>query len=347
MKIKKREVFLILLISLVFVSAIYSELIHQSPEVLIEVNGHSMMLKKAIENDYLVDEMPLPVSDLIESIGVWHTADEIIVSVNGVTKTLQEAIDSNKGKLSNKGLCSNIPTEGYNVNLLPEVGHLATNIELSSGKTLQQAIDDGDFCDHFSYSFKTSAWGSCSSSCGAGTQTRTHWCERENGVEVDEDYCFCATENIVRDKNYCVSNLPTLTQGCDAGDNVCGWSGWSPTTTCSVTGICSVGSYKRKNTCLVSGHCEGYSLNEVIYDSNGGACSTGGCPTDIYWRCTYIAKWGQASPPGFGGWDIGNKNCNCYNNPGFKCPGEWKAISSRQDEGWYSTCRINCELIPT
>jgi hypothetical protein len=39
------------------------------------------------------------------------------------------------------------------------------------------------------YLWRTSSWSGCSNACGPGTETRSVWCEREDGTVVEDSYC--------------------------------------------------------------------------------------------------------------------------------------------------------------
>jgi hypothetical protein len=62
-------------------------------------------------------------------------------------------------------------------------------------------------CTLWTYEWKTDAWGSCSASCGDGTQRRTVWCERCDGTRVGSG---CDS-----------SQQPADSQGCNLGGCGC------------------------------------------------------------------------------------------------------------------------------
>lgn len=54
----------------------------------------------------------------------------------------------------------------------------------------------------WSYSWQEGAWGSCSVTCGGGTQTRSVWCQRSDGVSVEDAFCDAGSK-------------PTASQNCN------------------------------------------------------------------------------------------------------------------------------------
>ncbi|MCK5043814.1 hypothetical protein KAR52_02330 [Candidatus Pacearchaeota archaeon] len=143
MHIKKRyiNVILSLLILIIGIFAVYAvvdktKAWHPADNILIDVGGNPMTLQEAISNNVFVEgtttgyTSPAPTSS--------HSDDEIWVSIDGSEKTLMSAI------AITDGLCGSSPTTSYSSALNP--GHLANEIELSTGESFQDAIDNGDFC---------------------------------------------------------------------------------------------------------------------------------------------------------------------------------------------------------
>ncbi len=133
----------IIFISAIAVSAYISNQKHNSGNILMNVNGHKMTLKEAIENNFISKEAT-PDKDYTTSVLVGHNANEIWVSVDGNESTLEQAING-------AGLCGSSIITSYS-NPKPNPGHYADEVEITINgdtKTLQQAIDDGDFCNNF------------------------------------------------------------------------------------------------------------------------------------------------------------------------------------------------------
>jgi hypothetical protein len=131
---KKLVIALVLLISLSFVSA----QAHSASEVQIIANGNSMTLQNAINQGYFRATGNTYNPATIVS---GHTTTQIWVSVKSGEMTLANALQSS-GKLCP----ASPPKTTYSSSAIPNPSHLATDITLSSGKSFQKAINDGDYC---------------------------------------------------------------------------------------------------------------------------------------------------------------------------------------------------------
>ena len=131
---------LIIIFSVLIVNALISGTKHSQTNILVNVDGYTMTLQEAINNNYLKQGAVSPLGVVgPTSISVGHLPSEILVSVDGSEMTLAAAI-------AGAGLCgsTSIP---YTGSINP--GHRASEIEVIIGgstKTLQAAIDGGDFC---------------------------------------------------------------------------------------------------------------------------------------------------------------------------------------------------------
>jgi len=143
MDIKKRHIYAIigLLILVIGIFTIYAvvdtdKAWHSPNEVLITVDGYTMTLGEATTDNVFVVGANSSGTTEVPSSG--HNFNEIWISVDGDEKTLQDA-------LSTTGLCGN-STISYSSAPSTLAYHFANEIEISSGTSLQDAIDNGEFC---------------------------------------------------------------------------------------------------------------------------------------------------------------------------------------------------------
>ena len=208
----------ILIAGIFAVNALIAGTRHSQTEILVEVKGYKMTLQEAINSDYISQNADSPMSAGTTSLSVGHLPSEIWVSVDGSEMTLAAAIATDN-------LCGTTSVP-YTGSINP--GHFANEIEITvSGwtKTLQEAIDNGDFCVVTTYSYGSwSDWGSCSTSCGGGTQSRTRTCEEYvNGISqgnVDCSSCGGAcseSQNCNTQSCYCLKWQEVDEGGCGFG----------------------------------------------------------------------------------------------------------------------------------
>jgi hypothetical protein len=187
--VKKSCVLFFILISLSF---IISSLVdketswHDSDNIFIQVDGYSMTLQEAIDNNVFKNGADESYTE--DFVNPGHRGSSVWISVNLEEMTLQRAILEGK-------LCGGEEIlESYS-NVL-EYCQFGDEIELDSGKSLQEAIDNGDFCYEeilYSYLWYTGPWGPCIDNpydynldC---VQTRVVYCKRDDGQQVPDGYC--------------------------------------------------------------------------------------------------------------------------------------------------------------
>jgi len=115
---------------------------HNSTTVPLRVDGVSQTIN-AIDSTNFVYSLHKYYLVNLSSTDVGHDASKIWVSVKDGERTLLNALNSS---LSPNFLCPANPIKTSYSNPAPNPGHYATEIQLSSGKSLQQSIDAGDFC---------------------------------------------------------------------------------------------------------------------------------------------------------------------------------------------------------
>ncbi|MEK7568906.1 MAG: thrombospondin type-1 domain-containing protein [Patescibacteria group bacterium] len=129
-------------------------------------------------------------------------------------------------------------------------------------------------------SWATSDFGSCTVSCGGGTQTRTVWCAGSDGT-------------IVPDNTYCTGNKPATSQSCNTQACPVNCVGsWSDTNICSLT--CGGGVKQQTYTITTQAANGGTACPFVNGATRWGttSCNTQSCvtyswqPTGTYGTCS-------------------------------------------------------------
>lgn len=165
------------------------------------------------------------------------------------------------------------------------------------------------------YSFSYGSWGSCSASCGGGTQSRTATCVRSDGATVANSSC----------------GTPVTTQSCNTQS--CYTYSWSYGSWGSCSASCGGGTQTRSATCLRS---DGAAMDGSYCGAVGPtsqSCNTAAC--SYTWQqtasqCTYNSE-GSSLPQG----SVQGQSCSSYGatqvraiNIGTSCgPGNYMKIT--------------------
>ena len=238
-------------------SFISSAIMHQAGAVVLRVDGTVRNLEIGMYGGYT--SSPLYGSHtwqiLSNMVNPGHNANETWVSVQDGEMTFFQALSATHK------LCPNPakPTT-YSSTKIPNPSHLATEISLSTGatagKTLQQSINDGDYCytyvpPTYTYAWYTGSWGSYSPIDACNSQkTRPVACQRSaNGV----------AESYVED-SYCTGAKPSSSSSC----NHCRWvegsylAVWFTQNYCGETPIsnpCDTATLNDADICKTDGGC--------------------------------------------------------------------------------------------
>ncbi|MEI6711889.1 MAG: thrombospondin type-1 domain-containing protein, partial [bacterium] len=117
-------------------------------------------------------------------------------------------------------------------------------------------------CTNTSYTWQYSNWGSCSSTCGGGTQTRTVWCVDNLGYTVNNWQC--------------TGTMPSTSQSCNT--QPCASYSWVTGT----WGTCNNGQQTRSVT------CQNNSTGAIVGNSY---CSGTSQPSTTQSCISYTYSW--------------------------------------------------------
>ena len=186
--------FIIFFISLIVSAGVdMTKAHHNSMNISIGIDGASQTIDAIAVSNFA---FPSHTYISVLSLNPGHNANQIWASVKDGEMSLFQALSS-----TNK-LCPASPIKSSYASSPTDKSqpyHYATEIQLPSGKSLQEAIDAGDFC----YVWYTDD-SSCSATCGGGT--RTTYCSH-NGVQVADNYCYGTKPSVSCNTQGCVWNL--------------------------------------------------------------------------------------------------------------------------------------------
>jgi len=234
-----------------------------------------------------------------------HNANQIWVSVQDGEMTLLSALQSTHK------LCPASPIKTlYTSASIPNPSHLATEINLASGKTFQKAINDGDYCCvPKTCSSLGISCGSASDGCG-GTLS----C---GGCGANQ---ACTNGKCV---STCVSNMGTS----------CGGTSCVNAGTINCAGTCTGTSNMAKGTACGSGDstsCDGSGTCAGWSGSGCGSCPFGKIANQggSVWACTLSGDQGRNPNPG-GSWGTGQYAARCSDS--YSC---WLFFTCSEDDSW-------------
>jgi hypothetical protein len=159
---------LFLVLTLSFIS---SAIMHNSEQIIVRVDDIDDSLQDVVGSGKISGTHVYASGTDIYVGG--HDVSQIWVSVQDGEMTLLQALSSTHK------LCPNpsMPTT-YSPTSSLSVSHTAMEIALSSGKTLQKAINDREFCGVVNGGWSVPYYGTCTAECGGGYMTVVKYCNR-------------------------------------------------------------------------------------------------------------------------------------------------------------------------
>ncbi len=264
---KRGYIILGILIFLLGISSVNAVVVgHRASEFKIKIDGTDRTLQYAIENNLLRGTHTYTSPSSIPDPG--HDAGNIWISTDSGEMTLRDAL-SGGVELKESSFTQYVSVSAQNL------GHLATEIILSSGKSFQKSINDGELacipgtCSSLGYECGT--WGNgCGGTINCGT------CSVGSCIS---GICSCVSHTF----SACYNNDLYWYDSCgyreeikqDCGEDSCGsWGSWYKISTCT---------YRRDRTCYDRGCSAGSCYANSYTDSgtatcpNGGICTESGC----------------------------------------------------------------------
>ncbi len=322
---------------------------HSADQILITVNGYTMTLQEALDNNFLAEGGAVPTHDYTTNLNPGHLGSEIMVVVEEGQMSIQDVIDNDLSFDANEG--------SFFSNLI-SFGHGGDKIEVTDingqKRNFQNLINSGELA--YSYSWKYTEWTDCSNNCGTGDRARNVWCERNDGLKItegEEEFCKDARPDESESCTVISYNWNTSDPACPDPNTYCG--------------------DKSINRDVWCERCDG--LKEGIADADCDATtkpsSLKTCPYDLgpytwyhdpYDCCSVTTGIAQEySSPSIGsciGWECGRgywRNAVCQNCRGAlnpygteydqsKCGTEPYCYVGTSDCGWSSVTCTFCPL---
>ncbi|MDD2907924.1 MAG: FISUMP domain-containing protein [Candidatus Gracilibacteria bacterium] len=238
----------------------------------------------------------------------------------GTSEIANNAIDQTKVQNGYVDLSSNQTIGGTKTFTNPVVGVIPTaNNHLVTKQYVDNAIAVA-LSSTYSYSWDTGAYGTCSVSCGGGTQTRTVSCKRNDGTIVVDSFCSGTKPTTSQTCNINVC-IPVFT----CGENVSA-GGYTYTTKLAADGKCWTSTNMKHTPSLGSSSCFGNKPANCdtygrLYDWNAATDSSVCGALGVGWTLPTDVQLINLKNAGATGWKGGNKLSGLVSTiSGFRYP---------------------------
>ncbi|HEU5114492.1 MAG TPA: thrombospondin type-1 domain-containing protein [Candidatus Paceibacterota bacterium] len=170
----------------------------------------------------------------------------------------------------------------------------------------------------YTYSWQTGSWGSCSVSCGGGTQSRSVWCQRSDGTTVADSFC--------------TGTKPSTSQSCNTQSCCVSYQGQS----CSNSNSCGTnyGTYQCDGSCNASTPYVPPNYGQSC--SNSNVCGTNYGTIDCSGSCNASSPY---VPPNYGqGCTSSANSCGQTSNGSITCSGSCSASTPSNPSYYGQSC---------